>query len=227
MFTNFILFLFYICNANQINIKNGVYNLIIDKLYLYKYKGTLSLYENFVYPSTFFRIIKISSFLNETFYNIQEINLNYKLSILRNKDLVFTKKKSDIQLWNFIKIRKNFYVIKNKDNCYIIVKGKNIFCDTIPFKKATQFKIIRIYSEVDGENSFKSRDLLNNEPIDILIKYIDLRDPNLNRNGIHQIEKDYDNEELRYSIRSIYNNIPWIRKIFLLMPNNKVRYFKD
>ena len=60
-----------------------------------------------------------------------------------------------------------------------------------------------------------------------MIKYIDLRDPNLIRNGIHQIDKDYDNEELRYSIRSILMNIPWIRKIFILMPNQKVRFLKE
>ena len=60
-----------------------------------------------------------------------------------------------------------------------------------------------------------------------MIKYIDLRDPNLLRNGIHQISKDYDNEELRYSLRSILINIPWVRKIFILMPNDKVRFLKD
>ena len=75
--------------------------------------------------------------------------------------------------------------------------------------------------------TYKDLKLLKKEPIDILIKYIDLRDPNLKRNEIHQIEKDYDNEELRYSIRSILMNIPWIRKIFILMPNKKIRYFKD
>ena len=56
--------------------------------------------------------------------------------------------------------------------------------------------------------------------------YIDLRDKSLKRKGIKQIYKDFDNEELRYSIRSILENIPWIRKIFILMPNEKVRYFK-
>ena len=65
--------------------------------------------------------------------------------------------------------------------------------------------------------------LIEKEPIDILIKYIDLNDPNLKRNGIHQINKDFDNEEIKYSIRSILKNIPWIRKIFILMPNEKVR----
>ena len=54
-----------------------------------------------------------------------------------------------------------------------------------------------------------------------------MRDSNLERYNIHQIEKDYDNEELKYSIRSIIKNIPWIRKIFILMPNEEVRYFKN
>ena len=81
-------------------------------------------------------------------------------------------------------------------------------------------------TKIYEENNVNSN-LIENEPIDILIKYIDLNDPNLKRKGINQIEKDYDNEELKYSIRSILTNIPWIRKIFILMPNEKVRYFKD
>ena len=60
-----------------------------------------------------------------------------------------------------------------------------------------------------------------------MIKYIDLKDSNLNRSGIIQIEKDFDNEELRYSIRSILSNIPWVRKIFIVMPNERIRYFKE
>ena len=47
------------------------------------------------------------------------------------------------------------------------------------------------------------------------------------RTGIKQIYKDKDNEELRYSTRSILQNIPWIRKIFILMPNKKVRFLKS
>ena len=86
----------------------------------------------------------------------------------------------------------------------------------------------KIYSEVSKKkNNSYYNEILNDEPVDILIKYIDLRDPNLIRGKIHQIEKDFDNEELRYSIRSILKNIPWIRKIFILMPNDKIRYFKE
>ena len=48
-----------------------------------------------------------------------------------------------------------------------------------------------------------------------------------NRKGIKQNYKDQDNEELKYSLRSILQNIPWIRKIFIIMPNERVSYFKS
>ena len=100
-------------------------------------------------------------------------------------------------------------------------------CDFVPIEQAEQFILIKIYSEFEDLNNIFKNKLINDEPIDVLIKYIDLRDPDLKRNGIHQIEKDNDNKELRYSIRSILTNISWIRKIFILMPNEKVRYFKE
>ena len=117
---------------------------------------------------------------------------------------------------------KNYY-----NNCYIKVDEFKYYCDNITLNSSTKFKLIKIYTEVIEKNNNIDKEIMNNEPIDVLIKYIDLRDPNLTRKGIHQIEKDYDNEELRYSVRSILNYIPWIRKIFILMPNEKVRYFKD
>ena len=69
--------------------------------------------------------------------------------------------------------------------------------------------------------------LLDNEKIDVLIKYIDLSDENLHREGLPNIKKDIENGEIRYSIRSILENIPWVNKIYILMPNDKVKYFKD
>ena len=59
------------------------------------------------------------------------------------------------------------------------------------------------------------------------IKYIDLNDEKLNRSGIKLISKDYENGEIKYCVRSILQNIPWIRKIFILMPNERVRFFKS
>ena len=118
------------------------------------------------------------------------------------------------------------YVIKNKKNCYIrIIKNKRISCENVPYQKAGFFNLIRLYEEV--KNNKLNAKIIEKEPIDVLIKYIDLRDLNLERNNFHQIQKDFDNEELKYSIRSILKNIPWVRKIFILMPNEKVRFFKN
>lgn len=74
--------------------------------------------------------------------------------------------------------------------------------------------------------SVKAEGLLDNEPVDVVIKYIDLSDKNLHRPGIKSIKKDEDNEELRYCLRSILENMPWVRKIFIIMPNEKVKYLK-
>lgn len=84
-------------------------------------------------------------------------------------------------------------------------------------------------SNVFAETPLKTVDdsILDNTPIDVVYKYIDLTDPNLHRDGIKQIKKDYDNEELRYSLRSVLQNIPWVRKIFIIMPNEKVRFLKE
>jgi hypothetical protein len=87
------------------------------------------------------------------------------------------------------------------------------------------FKIVKLYEEVKKTN--KNIKYVNKENIDILIKYIDLTDKKLNREGIMQIYKDFDNEELRYSLRSILYNLPWVRKIFILMPNEKVKYLRS
>ena len=84
---------------------------------------------------------------------------------------------------------------------------------------------MKLFSE--EENIKQSNyDIVEKEPIDVFIKYIDLTDKNLTRVGIKQIPKDYDSEELRYSLRSILQYIPWIRKIFIIMPNEKVRFLK-
>ena len=168
--------------------------------------------------------MKLKKYFNDAFYYIETIFTKNKLSFLESKELCFKKQNNDFNLWNFININDDYFVIQNKANCFVKVDNFKVICDKIHIHKATRFKLIHIYFEVNQKNNSK---ILDKEPIDIFIKYIDLRDPNLKRNGIHQIEKDYDNEELRYSIRSILINIPWVRKIFILMPNDKVRYFKD
>ena len=225
-----IIFIFCL-NINfsmEKKIRNGVYNIMFDEQYLYYYKRKIFLSENFKHPNTFFRIRKVFNDFhnvnNEILYNIEEIYTKFNLGYLDNKELIFGKKSTQYNLWEFIEINNNSFVIHNKNNCYIQINNLKVICNDIPIKEATKFKLIRLYIETRNNCC---DDLLKNEPIDVLIKYIDLNDPLLKRDNIHQIEKDYDNEELRYSVRSILGNIPWIRKIYILMPNEKVRYFKD
>ena len=69
---------------------------------------------------------------------------------------------------------------------------------------------------------------LENTPIDVVYCYADLWDHTLRRGELdNSIKKDYDNQELKYSLRSVLKNIPWVRKIFIIMPNDKVRFLKD
>ena len=75
-------------------------------------------------------------------------------------------------------------------------------------------------SYIEGKNNINQEsNLLEKEPIDVVIKYIDLNDTSLNREDFEQIEKDKQNNELKYSLRSILQNIPWVRKIFIIMPS--------
>ena len=87
-------------------------------------------------------------------------------------------------------------------------------------------KKIFIINKLFEEFRYKTSKKVVREPIDIIIKYIDLNDKALNRKGFVHSYKDTDNEELRYSLKSILQYIPWVRKIFILMPNEFVRYLK-
>ena len=142
--------------------------------------------------------------------------------------------------WKIITINDNEYVIQNIHNGkFLEMKNKNenrntkyypictsnVNIDKInEIGKAFKFSFYKICEEVHLKPEHIP--LIENEPVDILIKYIDLTDKTLKREGIKQIDKDYDNDELKFSVRSVLQYIPWIRKIFIVMPNEKVRYFK-
>ena len=224
-FNNLIFILYFSCIINK-SFKNGVYNIIVDDLYLSYYKKNTFLSDYF-HQNTLFKIIKHSNNINEPFYSIEEIGFKKKLSFSKDKIIVLENNNNYKHLWNLKKINRDNFIIKSIENCYIKKYKLKIFCDDVEESEAASIKFVRIYSEVSPEYNPLHKEILKKEPIDVLIKYIDLRDSKLKRSGIHQIEKDYDNEELRYSIRGILNNIPWIRKIFILMPNEKVRFLKD
>ena len=226
---NKIFLIIYFSYINNLIIKDAVYCLIYQKSYLKYENEILQISKNLNNQiSCNFKIIKVSMNLNISFYYINHINTNLNLYYSQNSTINIKLSLRDIEefdKWTFIEIRNNIYKIQNKNKCYIKVKNTNIICENISLDLASEFNIIKIYEEVNDNNL--NHEILDKEPIDVLIKYIDLRDSSLKRIGIHQIKKDLDNEELRYSIRSILKNIPWIRKIFILMPNEKVRYFKE
>ena len=121
------------------------------------------------------------------------------------------------------------YTIKSKFNKKnLFVKNNSTLLANLPKKNISerfQFRILKLYQELENIKKLNN-EIVEKEPIDLFIKYIDLNDKNLKRKGIKQIYKDYDAEELRYSLRSVLQYIPWIRKIFIVMPNEKVRFLK-
>ena len=193
-----------------------------------------------------FRIIPAGT--NKNSYYIIAKSFNKKIGINDNGDLILYNLDDLTNIektrWNFIKIEDKKYFLQNAFNKkYMEVKnrkeGKNTIyypiCSSNLTKENEKIDIDKIsntfkysFFKLCDEVKLKPEhiEIIDKEPVDILIKYIDLTDKNLNREGITQIKKDEDNEELRYSVRSILQYVPWVRKIFILMPNEKVKYFK-
>ena len=221
-----ILILLFIFSANE-NLTDGIYKIKHNNSYLhfnYKYNTFYFSKKWSISKASFFRIYNA---LDSSFYLIESFKLKKKIFSSHHGILANTKynKSDNNYFWSFINDAENSVIIKNKNGCYIKITSSNKFTCNSSFEEASKFYLIKMYEEV--KNSEEDIKLIEKEPIDVLIKYIDLNDPKLIRNDIHQIKKDMDNEELRYSIRSILENIPWIRKIFILMPNEKVRYLKE
>ena len=190
-------------------------------------------------------------FYNPSMFHLKKLNSNsyfIELSLNRNKILGVDKydkiivydKNNNINkkniIWNLIQIKNNYYIIKNSFNNKYIYENKNeikfidlnfedIYFNQKKINKKFIFEFMKLYDE--PKLNIKYLKIIKNEPIDVIIKYIDLSDNNLNRTGLNQTYKDFDNEELRFSLRSILYYIPWVRKIFILMPNEKVKYFKN
>jgi hypothetical protein len=217
-------------NINQMNLEfKGVYVItsILNNLHFIVNKNYLSLAKEY----SLFNIIplevnsyyiisrKLKKYLGYNENNIQLFDENENIDIKR-------------KIWNIFYVSQNKFVIQNDFNKnFIEVNNSFVFCsnnlsfDLNSIKKKYIFSFLKMFEEGEYQRKFLKK--INKESIDLVIKYIDLTDRNLNRSNITQIYKDNDNEELRYSIRSILQNIPWIRKIFILMPNEKVRFFKS
>ena len=230
------------CYINKLDfsIKNAVYiirnregNVNLENNYRIEFiNSKSSLKKNF-------ELIKNNEIDNssEIYYSIKDVEKNSFLYAEKGKDqLIFSSNNYDKNygLWKIIpKINEEknlIYYVQNKETKYYweLIKQGNSYQLKMSYKsnesldKNNEFLFIELFQKVKQTKS----DLLEKEPIDVFIKYIDLTDNSLNRSGIHQIRKDYDNDELKYSVRSVLQNIPWINKIFIVMPNEKVKFFK-
>ncbi len=162
---------------------------------------------------------------------------NQKLGIDDNNNIIIYNNIENIEIkkycWNIYNIKRNLYIIQslynNKlleaSNNHIKISNNSINNNNNDNDKKYIFTFFKLFEK--GLNQKKYIKIINNEPIDVVIKYIDLNDKTLNRTGINQIYKDENCEELKYSIRSILLYIPWVRKIYILMPNEKVNFLKN
>ena len=231
-----LIFYFGFIFAEIKDIFEGVYQ--IDSLKGYTLTASI-LANKLIFKRTnikghYFKFISVNS---EQYY-IESVTANKRLSTDNYNVLLLDKNKIDIKersIWNIIKIKNNEFLIQNNATKRLFksffmqcklsetleeISSKN----TSEIDNSYKFSFLKLYEEVKLKPEHLA--FISNEPVDVVIKYIDLSDKTLNREGIKQINKDEDNEELRYSVRSILKYIPWIRKIFIVMPNEKVKYFK-
>ena len=165
-----IFLIFYISITNQKLIKNGVYNIVSNDLYLKNHNNTLKVSKKFGYPNTFIRIVKTHTNYDENYYLIELIVSNLKLRYLEKNNIIFSDNKDNFDLWNIIETSNDNFVIKNINNCFIKIYKLNVFCVDINIELATKFKLINIYFEVNKRKQLNNIDLINKEPVDILIK---------------------------------------------------------
>ena len=79
-------------------------------------------------------------------------------------------------------------------------------------------------------SAFRVNASVDNIDVGAVFLYIDVNDPDLQKRRSELkkcIKKDVENDELKYALRSVLTNIPWIRKIFIFMPNEKVKFLKE
>jgi len=245
-------FLFYDthCQANNsINNSNEIVNLELEGVYridsIYN-NYTLSIKENdlFFYgekEGEDFQRFSIIYTYSGSYFFITSKKGNKRIGIDEENKLHMYKIEDDSNIektyWKLINYNNepNIFLIQNVyNNKFLEIKTINnkLRCKNKVLydpknkldqvKNENKFYLLKLYQEL------KTRpidiEMLKNEPIDIVVKYIDYTDKLLDIPNDKRKEKDF--EELKYSIRSILKYVPWIRKIYIVMPNTKVRFFK-
>ena len=227
-------------------VDEGIYNIILEKRNsILSYLGNLrTSREKYGFPLLDFKITfadkdkkycYIRHVQSGLYIGVKKYEISYydrfdkdELQIEVSDNIIKDEKNRYINYqWQFLKEKgkDSSFIIKNKIGCILNEIRNRFFCSFND--KRTSFNFMKLYEEKKKNITDEEKKILDDEPIDVFIKYIDVNDPNLKRNNLTQIEKDKENEELKYCVRSILANIPWIRKIFILMPNEKVRFFKN
>ena len=229
---NYIFILIIYINSNLEN--NIIYRIdsLANNYYFNLHNNILELSNKF----SLFRLIQIK----QNLYYIETKDKKLRLGIDNKNNIIGFNENKNMNsklIWKIINIDNNNYFIINSFNSKFIeaINNKIIlskvllnfrnYNEKIENYKYFIFNFFKFYEEYE----FKKENLkfIQKEPIDLIIKYIDLSDKSLNRKGIKQIYKDQNNEELRYSMRSIFQYIPWIHKIYIIMPNQKVNFLNS
>ena len=219
----------------------GVYKIVS----IYN-KYTLSVNENELFFSDEkdggeFQRFSITYTYSDSYYFIISKKENKRIGIDEENKMHMYKLEDDKNIektyWKLINYNNdpNIFLIQNvyndkfleikKENNKLRCKNKVLYnpknkLDQV--KNENKFYLLKLYQELKVRPI--DIEMLKKEPIDIVMKYIDYTDKSLDIPNDRRKENDL--EELKYSIRSILKYVPWIRKIYMVMPNTKVRFFK-
>ena len=198
----FILIIFLILFNNIFLIENlkGIYiissiknNNQLSEIYNSKITSN-SYYSKKFTTKNFFDIIPLDSNL----YYIVSKSSNKLLSLNYKNEIILINKNDEGNIyWNITKIKDDGYLIQNnntKNYLEIVFNSPKCFRDIPNITNQSKynntlsnylFKFIKIYEEAEIKPEHMK--YIDEEQVDVVIKYIDLSDKTLNREGIHQI----------------------------------------
>ena len=165
----FYLNFFFVFNKK--NIIKGVYKLYYKSLFFSFENQKIQLSKSVESEkNAFYRFNKI--LYKNTYFNIKHSDTNLKFISSSNNEInvLLSFQSSENALWTFFEFGQNNYKIYNKNKCFIKIINLNIYCPNITLEEATPLQFLKIYDEISNNESDNDNELIDKEPIDILIK---------------------------------------------------------